>query len=135
MPTTSVPGQEQAEQEPEDGEGDEAQELHADPVGAAQAARISGPLELRVGSGDHAAVLAAADARQALDRRPHHALEERLLQLHLLQRLRLDDELVQARLDRILARTRGEAEGDEQDGGGRQDRDENRGSMRICITP
>ena len=112
--------------EPENREGDEAEELHADPVGAAQAAGVAGLLELRVGAGDHAAVLAPADPGEPLDHRPHHPLVERLLQLHLFQRLRLDDELGESRLDRVLARTRGDAVGDQEDGGGGQDRDEDR---------
>ena len=45
------------------------QDLDAHPVGAAQAAGIAGLLELGVGAGDDAAlVAAAADAREALDR-------------------------------------------------------------------
>ena len=58
------------------------------------------------------------NAREALDDRPHHALEERLLQLELLERLGLDDELLEPLLDGVLPRPRGEAVGDEQDRGG-----------------
>ena len=58
----------QAEEEDQDRANDGGQDLDAHPVGAAQAAGIAGLLQLGVGAGDHAAlVAAAADAREALD--------------------------------------------------------------------
>ena len=74
---------------------------------------------------------ARADAREALDHGPHHALEERLLQLELLERLGLDDELLQARLDGVLRRAGREADGEEQDGCGRQAGDDQFDSHRV----
>ena len=53
----------QAQEESEDGSDDQAKDLDAHPVGAAQAARISGPLQLGVGARDHAALVAAARRR------------------------------------------------------------------------
>ncbi len=85
-----------------DGEADGRHELHADPVGAAQAAGIAGPLQFRVDALDHAAFLAATGTSQALDHGSNHALVERLLELHLLDGARLDHELREACLDGIL---------------------------------
>src|SRR5690606_33254743 len=107
-----------------DREGDHRQQLDADPVRAAQAAGIAGLLELGVDPRHRAALLAAPDARQALDHRPDDALVERLLQLELLQRLGLDDELAEPRLDGVLRWAGGDAVGDEQDGDRRHDGDE-----------
>ena len=61
-----------------------------------------------------------ASLRQALDQRAQHALEERLLELELLERLRLDDQLLESGLDGVLRRAPGEPVGDQQDGDSRQ---------------
>ena len=105
------PREEKTKDQAQDPETDEAQELDADPVRAAQSAREAGFLELGVGRGDHAALLPSPSHRcQPLDRRTHDPLVERLLHLHLFQRLRLDHELRQARLNGILRWTRGNAD-------------------------
>ena len=83
--------------------------------------------------GDHAAFLAATGTRRVAGSSGADALEERLLELHLLQRLRLDDELAQARLDGVLRGARGDAVRDEEDGGRREDGDEDLGLMRYTL--
>ena len=85
-------------------------------------------LELRIGAGDDTALVAApAEPAEALDERPHRPLVEGLLQLVLLQRLRLHDELREARLDGVLTGSRGHAIRDEQDREGGDNGDEDLG--------
>jgi len=114
------------EQEEDDGEHDRRQELHAHPVGAAQATGVAGLLELRVDPGDHPGPLTAARSgpRQPLDGGFDDPIEERLLELHLLQRLGLDDELAEALLDGVLPGPRRDAICDQQHGCAGDDGDE-----------
>ena len=117
-------GDQQSEQEAADAEGDQGEQLDADPVGPTQPAGISGLLELGVDRTDHPAFMAPAQPGQPLDSRAQHTLVEGQLQLHLFQRLGLDDELGESLLDRVLGRSGRDAVRDEQDGKCRQDGDD-----------
>ena len=68
---------------------------------------------------------------QPLDDGPDGALEERLLELELLERLGLDHQLLQALLHGILAGAGSEANGDEQDGRGRQAGDDDLSGFHL----
>ncbi len=73
------------------------------------------------------------DRGEPLDHRSHRALEEGLLQLHLLERLGSDDQLRQSLLDGVLRRPDGEAERDEENGS-RRDRGDDHFGWHLHYT-
>ena len=103
---------------------DRADRLDAEPVGDPQVARVAGQREALLGGvAERRAGHPRHAAGEAGRQRAQGALDERLLELELLEVLGLHRaELGQPGLDRIDRRAAGQAEDDEQDGGGRDGR-------------
>ena len=108
---------------------DRADGLDAQPVGDAQVAGVAGQRQALLGLLAERWTQVTRDirARQARGERPQGPLDERLLELELLEVLGLHrPELGQAGLDRVDRRAAGQAEDDEQDGAGREGGDDDR---------
>ena len=123
----------QPEQGQANADDDGGEELDAHPVGPSQAAGISGLFELGVGTRDQpAGVATAGHPRESLHQRAQDALGEGLLELHLLEALRLHHELFETLLDDILPLPTRETPGEEDDGeGGQAGDDEDGGRHRY----